>query len=274
MVPVYLNTPVDFAAAIQIGVTPESLVLDFKSMVRTQDPKAPKEFCRDVAQFANTDGGCLLIGVEETPDPITKLKTASGISPVVAPDMLTQWMEQQIRNWLVPATFSHAIVPIPTTQGIVLAVNVFPSQHTVYLWDGQSHVIEVPRRTNHGKDWMNPDELERHIMNGSRATRLRIEDVIASTRDRRVELVGGVFGSGSSARDFYELTPDGAVALGPVGHMAFEVRIPIGTATPCLQVPYEAVNAAWVSLEGRIIIMLNVRVVWTGRELTLLPYDA
>ena len=35
-------------------------------------------------------------------------------------------------------------------------------------------LIEYVRRTSHGKDWMNPDEVERHLMNGSRAAKLAL----------------------------------------------------------------------------------------------------
>jgi hypothetical protein len=272
MLPTYFNTPADFASGITIGVTSESLVLEFKREIKMGVDEA-KEFCRDVAQFANSDGGCLFIGVEEKLDPVTKLKTASGIKPVAEPDKLIKWLEQAIRNWLVPATFSHPIAPLHTPLGIVLAVNVTPSQHTVYLWDDQSHTIEVPHRTNHGKDWMNPDELERHIMNGSRAAKLRVEETISGRKQSPVELVGGVFyffQGQIAARD-----SEGTILFGDVGSEAFELKIPVGTDVPTLHVPYEAVEAAWVSSSGTIMLMLNKRVVWRGRkEITLLPYSA
>jgi hypothetical protein len=273
VVPMYLNSPADFAAAIQIGVTPESLVLDFKSMVPTQDPKEPKELCRDVAQFANTDGGCLLIGVEEKLDPVTKLKTASGIKTVADPNALTQWMEQAIRNWLVPATFSHPIVPIQTPQGIVLAANVYPSQHTVYLWDDQSHTIEVPRRTSHGKDWMNPDELERHIMNGSRAAKIRIGEVAGGTKTAQVELIGGWY-SDTAYPAPPRRQPHGLIQLGQIGDRTFELRIPLGPRVHGVEIPYEVVRAAWIGVGGQINIMLTVRVVNIGASFTLLPFEA
>jgi Putative DNA-binding domain len=273
MVPTYLNTPADFAAAIQIGVTPESLVLDFKTTVPVQDPKEPKELCRDVAQFANTGGGCLVVGVEEKLDPVTRLKTASGIKPVAEPDKLTKWLEQAIRNWLVPATFSHAIVPIQTPVGIVLAVNVLPSQHTVYLWDGKSRAIEVLHRTSHGKDWMNPDELERHIMDGSRAAKIRIEEVLKTASRKEVNLMGGYYQQPGIAETTSVAIRE-PVQLGGIGDMAFELRIPFRDHIYGLQVPFEVLRSAWVAVDGGVSIMLTVRVVWMDQSFTLLPYDA
>jgi hypothetical protein len=135
--------------------------------------------------------------------------------------------------------------------------------------------MEVLRRTNYGKAWMNPNEMERHIMNGARATKLRIEEVVAATKSKTVELVGGVFGmSGGGPSDFYPLRPDGTLAVGLVDPMAFEIRIPIGNRAPTIQVPYEAVRAAWVAPNSSIMVMLDARVVWDGTSLTLLPYGA
>jgi hypothetical protein len=37
-VPTYFNTPADFAAGVTIGVTPESLVLDFKREIKAGCP--------------------------------------------------------------------------------------------------------------------------------------------------------------------------------------------------------------------------------------------
>jgi hypothetical protein len=118
---------------------------------------------------------------------------------------------------------------------------------------------------------MNPDEMERHIMDGSRATRLRIEEVATVAKSKTVELVGGLFAANPLGQ-YFALTPDGAMTVGPVGPMAFEIRIPIGIQKPHLQVPYEAVTSAWVSPFGSIMVMLNVRVVWNGKDLTLLPF--
>ena len=76
-----------------------------------------QETCRDVAQFANTEGGCLVIGVNERKDPTTGIKVAESISSLPDPDQMQQWIEQAIRNYLVPATFSHDISIIHGCEG-------------------------------------------------------------------------------------------------------------------------------------------------------------
>jgi hypothetical protein len=277
MVPRYIRSSADFDQVVKIGTSTETLVLEFKSEVNTKSPlkaETQQESCRDIAQLANTGGGCLLVGVEEQLDPVTNLKRAIGIKPVAKPDDLIQWLEQAIGNWLVPSTFSKEIVQVSLPGGVVLAVNVFPSPHTVYLWDRQRHTIEVLRRTNYGKDWMNPDEVERHIMDGSRAAKIRIEEVVAASPNGLVELVGGMFGWGMVPGEPYRVEPDSPIQVGSIGLMAFEIRIPIDMKNIALQIPYEALKAAWLGPSGHIMLMLDVRVVWNGRNLTLIPYEA
>jgi predicted HTH transcriptional regulator len=152
---VYIRTVEELVAVVK---TPESLVLEFKKTIdKWNTPKtvkgweklraeAQQETCRDIAQFANTNGGCLLIGVQERVDPATQLKVADGICGVNDPEGMKDWIEKAICNYLVPATFSHDIKEIHDPMGIVLAVNIPASIHTVALWNREQHTIEVVRR--------------------------------------------------------------------------------------------------------------------------------
>ena len=63
MLPVFIHSVADFCAAVQLGSTPESLVLEFKKQIdgwnapnRHDREKAQQETCRDIAQFVNTLG--------------------------------------------------------------------------------------------------------------------------------------------------------------------------------------------------------------------------
>lgn len=75
--------------------------MDFKAKYEWRTPPAtPKkerdavavELCRDLAQFANTDGGVLLIGVSEMRG-VNGQKLAGEIKPVEDIDGFKQWME-------------------------------------------------------------------------------------------------------------------------------------------------------------------------------------
>src|SRR3954463_4646934 len=128
--PVFIRSAVEFERSIAFNTTTESLTLDFKALIHdrqaseeTARRNAQKEICRDVAQFANTLGGALLVGVAERFDSATGLKVASGVATVNDPDALRHWIEQAISNFLVPSSLSHEVVPIRMPQGNVIAVN-------------------------------------------------------------------------------------------------------------------------------------------------------
>jgi hypothetical protein len=285
----YIRTPEDLDAVVTIGTTPESRALDFKRTIHNWDlprgtdnrdnlkAEAQQETCRDIAQFANTEGGCLLIGVAERLDPATRLKLADAIHAVADPDAMTQWIEEAIRNYLVPATFSREIVPVLDPRGTVLAVNVPASIHLITLWDSERRTIECLRRTSHGKDWMNPDELERHIMNGSRATKLAFDHALQETPTRQVRVAGGYWTRvgnppNTELRPWY---PDAPVNIVQVGEQWFELQFHgDGRPNRSLILPFGVVEHAWVGADERVNVILSVRVVLVnlGYELTLEPY--
>src|SRR5688572_20166530 len=134
--PTFIRSANDLAASVTIGTTRETLHLEFKATIDGWNASkddvrrlAQKELCRDIVQFANSLGGVLLLGVEESKGGATGTRVASGIAPVKDIDTLTQWIEQAIVNFVVPSTLSHDISPISTGTGPVLAVNIPPSIH-------------------------------------------------------------------------------------------------------------------------------------------------
>lgn len=281
----YIRTPEELDAAVSIGTTTESLVLDFKRAIHDWDvprgtpdrdkrrDEAQRETCRDVAQFANTNGGCLLIGVAERLDPVTRLKVADAIQRVADPDAMTQWIEEAIRNYLVPGTFSHDITIIADPRGTVLAVNVPPSVHLIMLWDSQRHTIECLRRTSHGKDWMNPDELEAHIMNGSRAAKLAFDLAFATAPQKQVQIAGGCWqrppSPSNGAQD--QRLRSAQIVVGLVTDRWFELKFSIGENTLPLNLPYGVINEAWVGADECLNLLLDVRVVYWRNHLIIDP---
>jgi hypothetical protein len=119
----FIRTLDDFLKLVTLETTTESLILDFKRTVDPKEPEWQQELCRDVAQFANTWGGCLLVGVEEGREPSTGLKVASRIRGVTDPDAVRGWVEQAITNHLVPSTLSHDICFVTHSNGTLVAVN-------------------------------------------------------------------------------------------------------------------------------------------------------
>lgn len=287
MLPTFIRSAPEFQSAVQLGITPESPVLEFKETVNDWNPpagdpqrqerrkEAQRETCRDISQFANTLGGCLVIGVTERLDPISGIKVADSIAPVKDVEKLRQWVEQAIVNYLVPSTFTHDIVAIQLSEGSILAVNVPASRHLVSLWDHDNHTIEYVRRTSHGKDWMNPDEAERHLMDGSRAAKLAIIAAKEQARSDRVEIAGGLWWRRTNLSTSAERwNPNRPITFGQMQESWFELNVPT-KRSPCpVTIPYELVEAAWVGASGAVTLMLKVRIIMQEQDdnVTLEPH--
>src|SRR5207253_2220507 len=136
----YVFTPPEFEAAMRAGDI-ETKFRDFKRTIanwqvpsgtpdRTKSiHEAQKEVCRDIAQFANTEGGCLVIGVDEHSDASTGLKVFDKVVGVAEPEGMKDWISTAVQKLLTPNTFSHTVDPIRLPDGVVLVVNVEPSRY-------------------------------------------------------------------------------------------------------------------------------------------------
>jgi hypothetical protein len=287
MLPTFIHSAPEFQSAVQLGITSESLVLEFKETVNDWSPlaadpqrqerrkEAQKEMCRDIAQFANTLGGCLLIGVTERPEPKHGVKVADSIAPVKEAEQLRQWIEHAVVNYVVPSTFSHDLVAITLPEGIVLSINVPANRHLVCLWDRANHTIEYLRRTSHGKEWMNPDEAERHLMDGSRAAKLAIITAKEQAKPDRVEITGGLWWRRTNLDTSAERwNPNGPITFGEIREYWFELKVPTKRSLRPVTIPYELVEAAWVGASGAVTLMLKVRMIRQDQDdsITLEPY--
>jgi len=281
--PTYIYTAQEFGTLIQWGETRESKFLEFKKAVK--DPaaltdkkastEAQKKVCRDIAQFANTDGGCLLYGVSEERFPGSELATASEVSPAVDVDRSRQWILDAVKNFLVPSTLSLEIAEIRLSEGIVLAVNIKPSVDLVAVWDREQHTIQYLYRTSHGKAYMNPDEAERHQMNTSRSRRLAFIAAIDGETGGKANVMGGVllrtFATGQLHEERMNIRD--SVSWKDARDHTFELRVSDGGpgGLPTLAIPYGMVQEVWFA-DGKLNLVLSARLVKEDRSLTLDPF--
>lgn len=260
--------PADLTRLVQIGVTPESLHLDFKSALERGKPDAQAELGRDISQFANNQGGCLLLGVGESKDPISHIKTASKFTGVKDPEKDCEDIEKWIRNVLVPADFSRTVAFIQTPQGVVVAVNVPASQRLIWVADpGQSNRLEVVRRTNYGKEYMRPGEIERHWSNTLRSAQIAFNDALKEARSMHpnttaeIEIVGEILRvAGNFNRTVQHLS--GRPTLKAHDPRGFEVNVPVGSASYTLRIPFELLSTAWINYDGSIHILCVAPIVF------------
>jgi len=272
--PRYLRTVAEMNLAIKWGNTTESQYLDFKEAVGSEAgsknrESQQKEICRDITQFANHLGGCLLIGVSEI-ETSNKLKVAGAVRHLQNPDSLRSWIEQSLDKYCIPSTFSRDLTIIEHPEGTVMAVNIQPSRAPVVIWDREQHVMQAISRTSHGKTYLNPDELERLRMNGSRAAKISLDDAFSKAANPEVDLVGGVF-TYNTNRGRWETAPiNGFIGLGSRRDDAFELRIPLSGSSgiPTLTVPYGLLRECWVNASNQISMLLHSHVTWDRKTLS------
>jgi len=265
----FIESTADFERLVRLGETTESLTLDFKRDIggfkaAKHDAKreGQKELARDIAQFANTSGGCLLIGIGEAQ--VNGKKVAGTVHAIDDFDGRRQWIEQAVQNFLVPTTVAVHPVAIDVAGGTIIAVNVPASEHLVWLWDREAHTMESLRRTSHGKEWLNPDETERHLMNSSRAAKLAFERVMLKVdTQKEVELASGVWTwrravkhapytkERARCRTYLNGRDDHALQLC--------IRFDDPSRAPVVVIPYGLVHDVWATVDGRLGLLLDVR---------------
>jgi hypothetical protein len=283
--PRYIETPQDFERTIRLGETTEGLLLEFKTDLgawrkpaeQPERRKAQLECCRDISQFSNAWGGCLLYGVVE--ETVGAAKVARHLHPLDDFDARRGWVEQAIRNFLCPSTIPIAIHHIVVESASIMAINVGPSERIVMLWDPDQGTMECLRRTSHGRRSLNPEESEALAMNTRRASQLMLARVREETRSSTgvwdVELSSGVwlFDNRRPTEPPTWRRRPAPVRLGELGEHDFELRITARATPTVLRVPYGLLREAWATSDSKVGMFLHVRVVVHGNdELVMEPF--
>jgi len=109
----------------------ESVYLDFKaagSLVATEDKK--KEIAKDVAAFANSDGGIIVYGIHET------AHQAGSLSYIDGHALTKEWLEQVIQSRLSPRLNMPLVYPVRFDNDVsksVYVVKIPRSAHAPHM---------------------------------------------------------------------------------------------------------------------------------------------
>ena len=108
----------DIQSLVTLSVA-ESKVIEYKKELKVGSDSEKKEFLYDISSFANTSGGDLIFGIEESAGmPVS-------LVPLLIPDLDAQilQLENIIRMGVAPriSFFIHAI-PTDTINGYILTV--------------------------------------------------------------------------------------------------------------------------------------------------------
>ena len=166
----------DFESLIHIGETPECIHWDYKQVF---NPKEPADIAVDLAAFANTCGGTLLIGVAEKKE--NGLKVASGFVPNIDVEEIKKHIFTNILDLISPK-IDVEVVQFDVSGNVVVAINVEPSVNLVSVClDKDQRSFCFPWRTEYGNQYMSFEEVEKRMMdNKTRAMYLKLKKFLPS----------------------------------------------------------------------------------------------
>jgi hypothetical protein len=122
----------------------EGIRAEYKREVGTDD-RAKGEWALDVSSFANTAGGILLVGAEES---VGRLSALPGLAGDI--DLEVQRLDSILRDRVDPGMPGVSIRPVDVGGGTVLAVSIPRSWRAPHLVRSGSR-WQVARRTSAGK---------------------------------------------------------------------------------------------------------------------------
>lgn len=170
------KTAQDFESLIHLGETSESIHWDYK---QSFNPKKAEDLAIDLAAFANTFGGTLLIGVAEKSDGVKKV--ASGFVPGINVEEIRKTVHTHISEIISPK-IDVQVVPIEVSGNLVVAINVESSINLVGVrLDKDRQSFSFPYRTEFGNRFMTFEEVENRMAdNKTRAMYLKLKKYIPS----------------------------------------------------------------------------------------------
>lgn len=162
---------VDFLSFIHFDETSECIHWDYKQSFNSNNLE---DIAVDLAAFANTFGGSLLVGVAE------KLKegqkVASGFLPNVDVDFIRKKIHTQVRDLISP-NIDVQVIPITVNGNLIAAINVEPSVNLVGVCLNRDRMRYCfPYRTEFGNRFMTYEDVEKRMLdNRSRLMFLKLK---------------------------------------------------------------------------------------------------
>ena len=171
-----INSREDFESLIQIGKTSESIHWDYKQQFNDEKKS---DIAIDLAAFANTLGGTLLIGVSEKN--IDGRKVANNLFNIDDFERIKKSVYTSILDLISPH-IDVQVVPIKMDDVLIVAINVEPSVNLVSVSQEKNRSYYCfPYRTDFGNRFMAFDEVEKRMMdNKTRAMYLKLKKHLPS----------------------------------------------------------------------------------------------
>lgn len=153
--------------------TPESGWIDFKRDAYPMTKRGKWELCKDVAAFANADGGCIVLGFDEVLDPVQGIAVAGASSPIEVSTIDRSEYLDVIESGIFPPPTGVELTWFATGEppagALLLSVRSNQSEkphvmRRVVTEDGEGlHAFAIPLRVNDRVNWM-PAETVHHLL--------------------------------------------------------------------------------------------------------------
>ena len=244
-----------------VGTSRESSLVDFKSQL---EPTKPFEMAKDIAAFANSSGGTLLIGAREQNhclgryEPLTEAQAAEA---KIAYGL-------QVTQRCSPAPLIEIAI-LPKEPGFVVAVNVwpFPGQPVGVLLHGDKvkdghggEGFAFPLRIGVDTVWIQPEQLPMLMLPDVRRVAILLDQI--SEEKRKAVQVFYYSKNGVLMDQTFSL-----LSVRPMENVAaFENNnelhdryptMPPSSANRNLHIPLDAMKRVWSGCEGDWCVMMG-----------------
>jgi len=261
MNPVYLYSKQDISENISLNYTQETLFIEFKKeinlMNRHQKTALAEEFACDICQFANTLGGVILIGVEEGDGNIPGLSVATRFVNVDNIEQIRVFLNDKVRNFYYPSSVNFDIVAIEIENNIsLLAINIYPLANNIacVFSPSGSDYLRYPFRTEFGKKYMRPYEVEERMNNRNRSLYLQLSNIWQ--KDKEVQILSQVIKEKKSPTLQWD-NRDLNIFISELFDHEFRLRV----NDQLINIPYGLLQEVWTTYDGKIGIIINARIV-------------
>lgn len=222
----------------------------------TYAPDKRAEAAKDVAAFANTVGGALIIGAREgdtEPDYSSPLQSdyAAKIESMV---------DEAVRDFCRPSPTVHVrTIPIPTENGkVILVVNVeaFVDQPVAARHEADPRAWRFPHRVGRHTEFLFPEQLPMYMNSKARRAKLMLLRVLDA--GGAIDLYTVPSGSSKHAT-IWGPSPYVVEAVDPDGGGAVVLRYAGKSGDQSVSVPIDDVEAVWLQQTDRWAVRLSGR---------------
>ena len=252
----YIKSNEDLNKIIYLGETEESLYLDFKRTLNKEKSNSAEECALDIAQFANSYGGVIVFGVIEQFLESRKKKVATEYVDVDYED-ISKYINNKVRKLLYPESIDIDVLSVLTNCGSSLVVvNVYPllSGLACVGRKVEPYIMKYPYRTNYGKKYFNPHEVEKYISSGNRMIYVRLDEF--EVRGKLIELYPDLIIESIDSNLKWDIK-DPNVSI--IDYNLTELTLAVGGVK--INVPTGLVKEVWNTTKNSIGMILDMELV-------------